>query len=65
MPRSKLDWLACIRQFHLLFIERFQIGVFLADNELIAVYNLARKLLPHRLLVDRDQQHYVCCENSL
>jgi len=32
------------------YMERFQIGVVnLTDNELIAVCNLARKFLPHRL----------------
>jgi len=30
-------------------IKRFQIGVVIADTELIAVYNLARKFLSHRL----------------
>ena len=35
----------------------------LADNELIAVYSLA--VSPTSPVVHRDQQHCVCCENSL
>ena len=39
-------------------------GVRETSFELIAVYNLARKFLPHRLYVGhRDQQH--CCENFI
>ena len=33
----------------LVAIERFHVGVVVADNKLIAMYNLARKFLPHRL----------------
>jgi len=46
-------------------IERFKAyKAWLADNERITVSNLARKFLPVSV-GHRDQQHYVCCENSL